>query len=163
MSLLHFSLQGLSESPAKFAAKVRNFSLIIDEPEALGGTDQAPNPVEYILAGYAGCLNVVAHLVAQELAIELRSLHIDIQGEIDPARLFGQATEARAGYQYLLVAITADTDADEVTLAHWLNIVEQRCPVNDNLQNATPIGITVQKINSEKLSEKIYPLEKRLN
>ena len=163
MSLLHFSLQGLSESPAKFAAKVRNFSLVIDEPEALGGTDQAPNPVEYILAGYAGCLNVVAHLVAKDLGIELRSLHIDIQGEIDPARFLGQSQEARAGYQYLQVAITADTDANEVALAHWLSVVEQRCPVNDNLQNTTPIGITVQKVNSEKLSEKIYPLEKRLN
>lgn len=30
--------------------KVRNFSFKIDEPEALGGTDNGANPVEYVLA-----------------------------------------------------------------------------------------------------------------
>ena len=61
---LKFSISSVSESPAKTRIKTRGFDLTVDEPEALGGTDQAPNPVEYILAGYAGCINVVAHIIA---------------------------------------------------------------------------------------------------
>jgi uncharacterized OsmC-like protein len=61
MSDLIFNVKGESHSPAKFIAKTGKFQLIIDEPEALGGTDEGPSPVEYILAGLAGCLNVVGH------------------------------------------------------------------------------------------------------
>ena len=45
--------------------------LIVDEPEALNGTDEDANPVEYILAGFAGCVNVVGHLVAKELGFKI--------------------------------------------------------------------------------------------
>jgi len=37
----------------------RSFELIVDEPEMLGSEDSATNLVEYLLAGYADCLNVV--------------------------------------------------------------------------------------------------------
>jgi hypothetical protein len=41
MSDIIFNVKGESHSPAKFIAKTGKFQLIIDEPEALGGTDEA--------------------------------------------------------------------------------------------------------------------------
>jgi putative redox protein len=35
--------------------KIRQFSLTIDEPANLGGTDTGPNPVELVLAALATC------------------------------------------------------------------------------------------------------------
>ena len=78
MSDLIFSVKGESASPAKFIANTRNFKLIIDEPEDLGGTDENANPVEYILAGLAGCLNVVGHLVAKELGFTINKLKVEV-------------------------------------------------------------------------------------
>ncbi len=61
---LKFSINSTSESTAKTNIQVRGFTLTVDKPAELGGTDVAPNPVEYIFAGYT---NVVAHIVAKEL------------------------------------------------------------------------------------------------
>ena len=143
MSDLVFSVSGYNETPTKFVVKARNFELIIDEPEALGGANDAANPVEYILAGYAGCLNVMGHIVARELRFELKRLEIKIEGDLNPAKVFGQPTEDRAGYKEIRVKLIPDTDADEPTLALWLKTLESRCPVNDNLSNATPIKVNV--------------------
>ena len=89
MSDMTFSVRGQSNSATKFTAKARQFSLIIDEPETLGGNDEAANPVEFILAGLAGCLNVVGHLVAKDRHFELKQLDIEITGEINPNKFLG--------------------------------------------------------------------------
>ncbi|MEL6590521.1 MAG: OsmC family protein [Bacteroidota bacterium] len=144
MSLLKFSVSGKSASATKFVAKTRQFEIVIDEPPGLGGTDDAANPVEYLLASYAGCLNVVGHLVAQEQNLPLDGLEISIEGDVDPARLFGNPNAARAGYQGLEVRLVPNTTASPAQLEAWLKEVERRCPVNDNLSNSTPISVSVE-------------------
>jgi uncharacterized OsmC-like protein len=145
MSDLIFSVKGESASPAKFIANTRNFKLIIDEPEDLGGTDENANPVEYILAGLAGCLNVVGHLVAKELGFTINKLKVEVEGNINPDRLFGVSTNERAGFKEINLKLVPETDAAIETLASWLKIVQDRCPVKDNLLNTTPVKISVEK------------------
>ena len=52
MSDLKFSVLGESSSATQFIGKTRQFTLVVDEPQSLGGTDEDANPVEYILAGF---------------------------------------------------------------------------------------------------------------
>ena len=139
MSLATFKVTAASENPTRTVAKARNFEIIIDEPKNLQGTDQGPNPVEYVLAALAGCLNVVGHLVAKEMGFQLRNLNFQLEGDLDPAKFSGQDTDKRAGYQEIRVTIQADSDATPEQLRIWLAAVEARCPVSDNLNNATPI------------------------
>lgn len=143
MSSLTFSVKGRNESDTRFVANSRQFQLIIDEPEELGGSDQAANPVEYLLAAYAGCLNVMAHIVAREMEIQLRSLDIEIEGDLDPSHVFGKPSVNRPGYQEIKVRLIPDSDATPQQLKVWLETLESRCPVNDNLLNPTPLSIEV--------------------
>lgn len=145
MSDIIFSVKGESNSPAQFIAKTRQFQLIIDEPEGLGGTDESANPVEYILAGLAGCLNVVGHIVAKELGFTIDKLKIEVVGNINPDRLFGASENERAGFKKIDLKLIPETDAPIEILVKWLKIVQKRCPVKDNLMNITPIGISVEK------------------
>jgi len=145
MSDLIFKVHGESASPAKFIAKTRNFKLIIDEPEDLGGTDENANPVEYILAGLAGCVNVVGHLVAKELGFTINTLKIEVEGNINPNKLFGTSNEDRAGFKEISLKLIPETEASIETLVTWLKIVQERCPVKDNLLNATPVSLEVEK------------------
>ena len=145
MSDLIFTVKGESSSPAKFIAKTRNFQLVIDEPENLGGTDENANPVEYILAGLAGCLNVVGHLVAKELGFTIDKLKIEVEGNINPDKLFGISDTERAGFKAITLKLIPETNASIETLVSWLKIVQERCPVKDNLLNVTPINIKVEK------------------
>ncbi len=145
MSDLRFKINAQSASAAKTIVKARNFEIIVDEPEALGGTDVAPNPVEYVLAAFAGCLNVMGHLVAKEMGFELKNLKIDIEGNLNPAKLFGKSDEDRAGYKNIVIKLIPETEADESILEKWLHAVESRCPVSDNLQNITPVSVELEK------------------
>ncbi len=145
MADLMFRINAQSASAAKTIVKARNFEIIVDEPESLGGTDAAPNPVEYVLAAFAGCLNVMGHLVAGEMGFKLRSLKIDIEGNLNPDKLFGKGEEDRAGYKEIVIKLTPDCDADDDTLDKWLHAVETRCPVSDNLQNITPVKVEIAK------------------
>ena len=145
MSDLIFSVKGESNSPAQFIAKTRQFKLIIDEPEGLGGTDEGANPVEYILAGLAGCLNVVGHIVAKELGFTIDKLKIEVVGNINPDRLFGVSDNERAGFKKIDLKLIPETDAPLEILVKWLKIVQKRCPIKDNLMNITPIGISLEK------------------
>ena len=60
MADLNFKIEGESQTAARFEANARHFKLVIDEPPVLGGDDHGANPVEFLLASYAGCINVVA-------------------------------------------------------------------------------------------------------
>ena len=145
MSDLKFSVAGESSSATQFIGKTRQFTLVVDEPESLGGTDQDANPVEYILAGFAGCANVVGHVVAKELGFTIRNLRIEVSGELNPNRFLGTSDQERAGFKNISLNLIPETDASIETLTQWLQIVEQRCPVKDNLQNSTPVKIGVEK------------------
>ncbi|MCY4001579.1 MAG: OsmC family protein [Bacteroidetes bacterium] len=143
MSILQFSHSGTSENTTKFVGESRQFQITIDEPPALGGKDEAANPVEYTLASLAGCLNVVAHLIAKELEIEIHSLKINVEGDLDPGKLLtGDATQ-RAGFTDIRVKLDVESNAEPELLRQWLAVVRDRCPVTDNLANPTNVEIVL--------------------
>jgi uncharacterized OsmC-like protein len=140
MSTLNFSIKGQSLSATKLETKVRSFAFIVDEPPALGGNDEGPNPVEYLLGSYAGCLNVVIHLVARELKIIIHKLNIEVNGDLDPSKFAGGSSLNRAGFQNINVNIDIETDASIEQENNLIEISKSRCPVNDNLSNTTQIN-----------------------
>lgn len=144
MPVAKFSIKAQSENPTKTVVETRNFKMVIDEPKNLGGTDEGLNPVEVVLGALAGCLNVVGHLVAREMKIKINGIQIDIDGDLDPSKFVGKSTNERTGYKEIRVGLKVDSDADEDTLGRWIEQVEERCPVTDNLKNATPIKIALK-------------------
>lgn len=147
MADLIFKIEGEAQTAARFNASARQFTLVIDEPPALGGEDLGANPVEFLLAGYAGCLNVVAHLTARELGIKVEKLTIGVSGNINPARLFGQSDDERAGFKHIEVNFTPVSDASPELTELWINTIKNRCPVNDNLASPTPLSFNLVQLN----------------
>ncbi len=145
MADIKFRVRAHSENATKTVVSARKFNMVIDEPADLGGSDAGPNPVEYVLAAFAGCLNVMGHIIAKEMNFELRSIQIDLSGNLNPARLFGMSFDERAGYKEIVVVLKPDCDADDDTLEKWAKEIENRCPVSDNIQHTTPVKIKVKK------------------
>jgi diguanylate cyclase (GGDEF)-like protein len=79
-----------SENPTKTVVEAGRFKIIVDEPKNQGGTDDGPTPVDYLLAGLAGCINVVGHVIAKEMGFELRGMDIQLEGDLNPARFMGK-------------------------------------------------------------------------
>jgi uncharacterized OsmC-like protein len=151
MSKLNFSISGNSITATRYDGKARQFSLIVDEPEELGGQDIAPNPVEYLLAAYAGCINVVIHLVANELRVTVSNIKININGDINPERLLGLSKVDRAGFESLTVDIDLETEAPREVIEKLFEQVKDRCPLNDNLSNSTPLVYNIKHLNINHL------------
>jgi uncharacterized OsmC-like protein len=142
---LTFSISATSETPTRVQVKARSFTMYVDEPPQLGGEDKGANPVEYLLAALAGCLNVVGHMVAKEMNMQLDGLAINIEGVLNPAKFQGKSNAERAGYKEINVTIEAKTNAPEDVLKKWIETVESRCPVSDNIANPTPVKLNVIK------------------
>ncbi len=145
MADLKFRVDAESANPTKTIVKARDFELIVDEPANLGGKDEGANPVEFLMAAYAGCLNVVGHLVAREMNFELRSLKIGIEGNLNPAKFLGMSDADRSGFKGMQVCIEADASADTATLEKWKEAVCERCPVSDNIKNITPVEFSLKQ------------------
>lgn len=139
-----FAIRAESETATHTVVNAREFEFSVDEPEELGGSDVAPNPVEYLLGALAGCINVVGHTVADEMDMAVSGIEIGIEGDLDPTKFLGADMDPRAGYQVVRVDVTVDTDADDSTVATWLESVRERCPVSDTIANTTPMDISVE-------------------
>ena len=139
-----FAVSAESESATKTTVEARDFEFVIDEPSSLGGTNDGPNPVEYPIGAWAGCLNVVVHTVSEERGIDLDNTKIEITGDLDPRKFLGIDEDVRAGYQEINVRIEVESDADEDALEALEAEVEQRCPVGDNIDNPTPTDVAIE-------------------
>ncbi len=140
-----YRVRATNEDGAKTVVKAKKFEMVIDEPANLGGTNEGPNPLEYLLAALCGCLSVSGRLVAKEMGFTLRSMEWTLVGELDPGKFMGTSSNNRSGYETISVQCTADADTDEETLAKWADAIEDRCPVSDNIQHATSIHIDVNR------------------
>lgn len=143
MKTLTFKAEGCSESPTKTVVRSRGFEMVLDEPDSFGGTDDGPTPFEFLFGALAGCLNIVGHMVAKDMGFELQGITFELAGDFDPSRFQGKETSERAGYQEVRVTVTPDADTDGQTLERWLQTVEERCPVSDNLRSPTPLKLSV--------------------
>jgi len=139
-----FAVSAESKSETKTVVEARDFEFVVDEPMSLGGANDGPNPVEYLIGAWAGCLNVVVHTVSEERGITLDSVKIDINGDLDPRKLLGIDDDVRAGYQEINVQIEVESDADEEALEGFGKEVEERCPVGDNISNPTSTNVALK-------------------
>ncbi len=127
-----------------FEAKAREFSLMIDEPENLGGKNLGPNPVEYLLFALGGCLGIVIQVISKEMNLKIDDIKINLKGEINPLRFMGKDFSERAGYKKIVVEVEIKSNESKEKLQELLKKVEDRCPISDNIRNLTPVEIVLK-------------------
>jgi uncharacterized OsmC-like protein len=133
------------EGGFRSSALVREFPPVAsDEPEGLGGTDSAPNPVEQVAAALGNCLAVgyAAALTARGIAI--RSLDIAVSGQLDLRPFLGLAP-GHAGYSKIDVDVRIDADADAATLEEVHRQVVSTSPVGHSLTNPVELEVRLAR------------------
>jgi uncharacterized OsmC-like protein len=79
----------------------RRFSIDIDEPHELGGSNQHANPQEHLLAALNACMMVGYVAQCSLRGIALQKLEIETQGEIDLRGFLGIDPAVPPGYEKL--------------------------------------------------------------
>lgn len=134
-------IKTVGESMARSTTETRSFKIFMDEPPELGGLDGAPSPLEYILAAQGGCLSYMTFFIGKELGIDVQGTEVEIEASLDPAKFAGKNRAVRAGYQSVNVRIKVHGAASPEELKRLQEEVEARCPVSDNIAQATPVKV----------------------
>lgn len=132
---------------------VRGFRFQIDEPEALGGSDRAPNPVEYVLAALAGCQEITYRLYADALGIPLDGVSVKVEGTIDLRGLFDADESVRPGFRDIRATVRLESAASVDELRRLKAAVDGHCPVLDLLRNLTPVRTDLAGIEEKRVSD----------
>lgn len=83
----------------------RDCSILADEPKELLGAATAPNPQELLMAGLNACMTVGYVAGCAMRGIELESLEIETQGELDLRGFLGLDPAVKPGYEELHYAV----------------------------------------------------------
>ena len=84
-----------------FALIKRRFSMDIDEPLELGGSNRFANPQEYLISALNACMTVGYVAQCAVRGITLESLEIETDGDIDLRGFLGLDPAVPAGYESL--------------------------------------------------------------
>lgn len=77
----------------------QDFTIRIDEPEELLGTNTAPNPQEYLMASVNACMMATYVAAFAMQGVEIESLEIRTQGRLDLRGFLGLDKKVPAGYE----------------------------------------------------------------
>jgi uncharacterized OsmC-like protein len=117
----------------------RRFSIDIDEPCEIGGTNRFANPQEYLLAAFNACMTVGYVAQCAVKGITLESLEIDTDGEIDLRGFLGIDPAVPAGYENLSYVVRIKGDG---TKQQFAEIHEAVMATSPNFYNVSrPIGL----------------------
>jgi putative redox protein len=137
MTLKTISASGRMDSGMDVHVQCGDFELVMDQPKNAGGKGLGPTPLEVILGTVAGCFGTIGRYIAHQQKIVLRGMQFEIEADYDPDGLLGRNPEVRSGFQALRVTVTIDADLDQEQKQAFLELIEERCPLADNLMNGT--------------------------
>ncbi|MCC5828484.1 MAG: OsmC family protein [Phycisphaeraceae bacterium] len=121
----------------------RKFLIQIDEPFELTGTNEHPNPQEYLLAALNACMMVGYAAVAALMGIRLTKLEVRTTGDIDLRGFLGIDAQVPNGYQTLEQRVMIDGDGTPGQFESLHRTVQMTSPNYFNLTHAVPVRSTL--------------------
>src|SRR5690606_37862741 len=113
-------------------AIMKNHRIIIDEPIALGGDDEGPNPVQLLLASVGGCINIMINMLAPRYQVELEEVETYVEGDLDPDG-YREKAPVRPGLLEIRFAVKVVSPSPQEQVDALIAHAHRVCPVKDTL------------------------------
>lgn len=126
-------------------ARVRGHTFDSDEPEAVvGGSGQGPSPLEYFLAGFGFCQQVIHVRNALASGIEIDDISMEVSGHVDPRAVFGIG-DHEPGFVDDTIGYTTyiESPAPREEVAELVEMSEEYCPAHATLRKPMTLERTV--------------------
>ena len=75
------------------------------------------------------------------MGIDLKSVSVRLDGEIDLRGFFGVDDTVRAGFEAITGVVVIDSDAPVAELERLKQVVDLHCPVLDMLSTPVPVSL----------------------
>ena len=125
---VEMKLSATAETHARTRIAVRDVEGLIDEPEARGGTNQAPSPTETLMSSLIGCTNVITQKIAHKRGVEIAAMDIRLSAQFDRRGVLLEE-EVERPFSDLVMDIDITTDATNDQMAAIKADLEKFCPV----------------------------------
>lgn len=118
----------------------KKMKIDVDEPVELGGKNTQPNPQEYLMAAFNSCMLVGYVAGASLRGIELESVEIETEGELDLRGFLGLDPKVKPGYEELHYTVRIKGNGTEEQFREIHQTVMATSPNRWNIAN--PIKLT---------------------
>jgi uncharacterized OsmC-like protein len=135
-----FAVHGTLAGVTEVDIKTGTHTFKVDEPPALGGADTAANPVQYALASLGSCQAITYRFWAAQLGVELDTLSVRVEGDLDLRGFFGVDDRVRPGFTAVRVEVILAGPESEQRYAELAAAVDEHCPVLDLFKNPVPVS-----------------------
>jgi putative redox protein len=141
-----FSVDSQQVENLRSETKIRQFSLTVDEPPTLGGSDAGPNPVELVLAALATCQEITYRAYATALGVPLDSVSVKLDGTLDLRGFFAVDERVRPGFTGVQGTVTLKSSASQEELEKLKAVVDAHCPVLHILRAPVPVELELAAV-----------------
>jgi uncharacterized OsmC-like protein len=117
----------------------RDFTIKVDEPLQLCGTNQYANPQEHLLASLNACMIVGYSACCAHEGIELEELRIETDGDIDLRGFLGLDATVKPGYEQLRYTVYIKGKGTPEQFERIHRTVMTTSPNYFNLSSAIPL------------------------
>lgn len=117
----------------------KDFTIKVDEPVQLCGTNQFANPQEHLLTALNACMIVGYSAGCAHEGIELEELRIETEGEIDLRGFLGLEEGVKPGYDHLRYTVHIKGNATPEQFEKVHQTVMATSPNYFNLATAVPL------------------------
>jgi uncharacterized OsmC-like protein len=121
----------------------RRFTIDVDEPSELGGSDRFANPQEYLIAALNACITVGYVAQCAVRGITLESLSIETEGEINLGGFLGIDSAVANGYESLRYEVRIKGDGTREQFAQIHEAVMATSPNFYNLSRPVALKPTL--------------------
>ncbi len=123
----------------------RHFTLRGDHPQELLGQNTGPTAIETCLAALGACMTGSFAAQATARGVDLHSLEVDLEGDIDLNGFFG-IRPIRPGLSDVKLAFRVRADADEAVLQEILDAAQNLSPIFDTVTKPVDVRATLTRV-----------------
>lgn len=105
-----------------------DFTIPVDEPTSVGGTNQGPQPTELLLAALSSCFTLAVAYSAAKRGIELSHLGVEVTGTYD-------------GPRFSALEIRVDAGCDDGVKDRLLAAAARVCYVSNTIRDTPEMSV----------------------
>ncbi len=130
-------------------SETSKYSLMVDEPAVLGGTDEHPNPVEYLASALCGCLTAGIATNAALFGTDLEKIKVEVFVNFDIHGVLGMDRSKPSGPLDLHYKVTlkGKNGATKEQLTKSKETLDKKSPIKNTIE--FPLKVTSEIVIEE--------------
>ncbi|MDZ7836281.1 MAG: OsmC family protein [Alkalibacterium sp.] len=78
--------------------------------------------------------------------INLKDIHVEVEGILDPDGFMGKNKEAKIGYSEIVSKFYIEADNTDEEISAFIDFIDRTCPVADTIKNSPTTKSEIHKL-----------------